>query len=101
MLYYRGSFEVKCVIQHPNALYSDNVMAYDNVVSALGKIFQFHCDSIDSSQVIPTWLNYLLIKGDLIEAKVVNDQLYSMVKRSNRELLGPNIQNLLLCSCRF
>ncbi|KAL2336737.1 hypothetical protein Fmac_011183 [Flemingia macrophylla] len=26
------------VIQHPNALHSDNIMAYDNAVSALGKI---------------------------------------------------------------
>ena len=40
------------MIQHPNALHSDNVMAYDNAVSALGKICQFHRDSIDSAQVI-------------------------------------------------
>ena len=39
------------MIQHPNALHSDNVMAYDNAVSALGKICQFHRDSIDSAQV--------------------------------------------------
>jgi len=39
------------VIQHPNALHPDNVMAYDNAVSALGKICQFHQDSIDSAQV--------------------------------------------------
>ncbi|XP_052110944.1 uncharacterized protein LOC127742404 isoform X2 [Arachis duranensis] len=31
--------------------------------------------------VIPGWLNYLPIKGDLIEAKVVHDQLCSMVER--------------------
>ncbi|KAJ6430753.1 hypothetical protein OIU84_018296 [Salix udensis] len=39
------------VIQHPNAKQPDNVMAYDNAVSALGKICQFHRDSIDSAQV--------------------------------------------------
>lgn len=39
------------VIRHPNALQSENVMAYDNAVSALGKICQFHRDSIDSAQV--------------------------------------------------
>ena len=39
------------VIRHPNALHSDNVMAYDNAVSALGKICQFHRDSIDAAQV--------------------------------------------------
>ncbi|KAL4345112.1 hypothetical protein AHAS_Ahas11G0245800 [Arachis hypogaea] len=56
-------------------------MAYDNAVSALGKICQSHRDSIDFAQVIPAWLNYLPIEGDLIEAKVVHDQLCSMVER--------------------
>ncbi|XLR18810.1 hypothetical protein S83_046722, partial [Arachis hypogaea] len=85
---------LNAVIQHPNALHSDNVMAYDNVVSALEKSCQFHQDSIDSAQVIPAWLNCLPIKGDLIEAKVVHDQLCSMVERSDSELLGPNNQYL-------
>nr|CAB3493578.1 unnamed protein product [Digitaria exilis] len=39
------------VIKHPNALDLDNAMAYDNAVSALGKICRFHRDSIDASQV--------------------------------------------------
>nr|XP_029123663.1 importin-5 isoform X2 [Elaeis guineensis] len=82
------------VIKHPDALHSDNVMAYDNAVSALGKICQFHRDSIDAAQVVPAWLSCLPIKGDLIEAKVVHDQLCSMVERSDRELLGPNNQYL-------
>ena len=30
------------VIRHPNALHSENVMAYDNAVSALGNICLFH-----------------------------------------------------------
>lgn len=32
-------------------------------------------------QVVPAWLNCLPIKGDLIEAKAVHDQLCSMVER--------------------
>ncbi|KAK4608088.1 hypothetical protein RGQ29_001775 [Quercus rubra] len=82
------------VIRHPNALEPDNIMAYDNAVSALGKICQFHRDSIDSSQVVPAWLNCLPIKSDLIEAKVVHEQLCSMVERSDSEILGPNNQYL-------
>ena len=39
------------VIKHPNALDLDNAMAYDNAVSALGKICQFHRDGIDATQV--------------------------------------------------
>ncbi|GER50738.1 importin beta-3 [Striga asiatica] len=82
------------VIRNPNALQPENVMAYDNAVSALGKICQFHRDSIDSAQVVPAWLSCLPIKGDLIEAKVVHDLLCSMVERSDGELLGPNNQYL-------
>ncbi|KAH1194365.1 Importin-5 [Glycine max] len=82
------------VIRHPNALHADNIMAYDNAVSALGKICQFHRDSINAAQVVPAWLSCLPIKGDLIEAKVVHDQLCSMVERSDRELIGPNNQYL-------
>ncbi|KAK4740781.1 hypothetical protein SAY87_024369 [Trapa incisa] len=82
------------VIRDPNALHSDNVMAYDNAVSALGKICQFHRDSIDSSQVVPAWLNCLPIKGDLIEAKLVHEMLCSMAERSDTQLLGPSNQYL-------
>lgn len=39
------------VIRNPNSQHSDNVMAYDNAVSALGKICQFHRESIDAQQV--------------------------------------------------
>ncbi|XP_057982849.1 uncharacterized protein LOC131167857 [Malania oleifera] len=82
------------VIRDPNARHSDNVMAFDNAVSALGKISQFHRECIDAAQVVPVWLSCLPIKNDLIEAKVVHDQLCSMVERSDREVLGPNNQFL-------
>ncbi|WOL08869.1 importin-5 [Canna indica] len=82
------------VIRHPDALQSDNVMAYDNAVSALGKICQFHRESIDATQVFPAWLNCLPLKGDIIEAKLVHEQLCSMLERSDRDLLGPNNQHL-------
>ncbi|KAL6511136.1 hypothetical protein OROGR_022260 [Orobanche gracilis] len=85
---------LNAVIRHPNALQPENVMAYDNAVSALGKISQFHRDSIDSAQVVTAWLSCLPIKGDLVEAKVVHDLLCSMVERSDRDLLGPNNQYL-------
>lgn len=82
------------VIKDPNASQEQNVMAYDNAVSALGKICLFHRDNIDSAQIVPAWLGCLPIRGDLIEAKVVHDQLCSMVERSDSELLGPNNQYL-------
>ncbi|KAK6925778.1 Importin repeat 4 [Dillenia turbinata] len=50
-----------------------------NMLDALNECIQLTC---------------LPIKGDLIEAKVVHDQLCSMVEMSDRELLGPNNQYL-------
>ncbi|KAF2535051.1 hypothetical protein F2Q68_00022330 [Brassica cretica] len=82
------------VIQQPNARQSENAMAYDNAVSAVGKICQFHRDSIDASQVLPAWLNCLPLSNDVIEAKVVHEQLCSMVERQDVDLLGPNNQYL-------
>ncbi|KAJ9179894.1 hypothetical protein P3X46_008207 [Hevea brasiliensis] len=86
--------KLNVIISDPSAHLSDNAMAYDNAVSALGKICQFHRDRIDSAQVVPAWLSCLPIKNDLIEAKLVHDQLCSMVERSDRELLGLNNQYL-------
>jgi len=82
------------VIRHPEARHPDNIMAYDNAVSALGKICQFHRDGIDATQVVPAWLSCLPIKDDKIEAKVVHEQLCSMVERSDTEILGPQNQYL-------
>ncbi|XP_022852318.1 uncharacterized protein LOC111373947 [Olea europaea var. sylvestris] len=45
-------------------------------------------------RVVPAWLSCLPIKGDLIEVKVVHEQLCTMVERFDRELLGPNNQYL-------
>ncbi|XP_059281072.1 uncharacterized protein LOC132034725, partial [Lycium ferocissimum] len=85
---------INVVIMHLRALEPENVKAYDNAVSALGKICQFHGESFDSAQAIPTWLNCLPIKADLEEAKDVHKQLCSMIERSCGELLGPNYQYL-------
>lgn len=50
------------MIRHPDAQHADNVMAYDNAVSALGKICQFHRDGIDASQVYQClWLLLLVL----------------------------------------
>ncbi|XP_060195706.1 uncharacterized protein LOC132624961 [Lycium barbarum] len=85
---------INIVIMHLRARKPENEFAYDNAVSALGKICQFHGETIDSAQVIPAWLNCLPIKADLQEAIFVHELLCSMVERSDRELLGPNYQNL-------
>ncbi|KAL7610059.1 hypothetical protein Lser_V15G13585 [Lactuca serriola] len=71
------------VIRHYNVLHPENVIAYDDAVSALGKICHFHCNSIELAQIITVCLSCFLIKGDLIEAKVVNELLCSMAESSD------------------
>jgi len=41
----------------------------------------FQTESVHASQVVPAWLGCLPIKDDKIEAKVVHEQLCSMVER--------------------
>ncbi|KAG0582851.1 hypothetical protein M758_3G093200 [Ceratodon purpureus] len=81
-------------ISQPTSRSTDNIMATDNAVSALGKICEHQRDSIDGANVVPAWLGCLPLKGDLVEAKIVHEQLCSMVERSDPLLLGPNNQYL-------
>ncbi|KAH9315236.1 hypothetical protein KI387_023863 [Taxus chinensis] len=82
------------VISHPSAFLSDNRIATDNAISALGKICEHQRDCIDASQVVPAWLSCLPIKNDVIEAKVLHELLCSMAERSDPPLLGPGNQYL-------
>ncbi|GLJ16157.1 hypothetical protein SUGI_0269600 [Cryptomeria japonica] len=82
------------VISHPSAFLSDNRIATDNAISALGKICEYQRDFIDASQVVPAWLSCLPIKNDIIEAKVLHELFCSMVERSDPQLLGPGNQHL-------
>lgn len=49
------------MIRHADAQHADNVMAYDNAVSALGKICLFHRDGIDASQVLSMFMATVVI----------------------------------------
>ncbi|MCO5568487.1 hypothetical protein L7F22_022186 [Adiantum nelumboides] len=86
--------KLKELISQPAAFTTDNITATDNAISALGKICEFQRDGIDAAQVVPAWLSCLPIRNDLVEAKIVHDQLCSMVERSDPQLLGANNQNL-------
>lgn len=86
--------KLKIVISQPTAFQAENAMATDNAVSALGKICEFHRDVIDATQVVPAWLSCLPIRTDLVEAKVVHEQLCSLMERSDPILLGANSQYL-------
>ena len=54
-------------------------IANPNLPTQLSKFFFFFFNFF--GQIVPAWLSCLPLKGDLIEAKVVHDQLCSMVER--------------------
>ncbi|KAK7302067.1 hypothetical protein RJT34_12946 [Clitoria ternatea] len=72
-----------------------NEKVHDIAVSALGRICEFHRECIDGSKIVPTWLSFLPLKNDLIEAKVMHEQLCLMVARLDMDLLGAGNQNLV------
>ncbi|XP_059670758.1 uncharacterized protein LOC132316268 [Cornus florida] len=85
---------LNAMIGDPDALNSNNARAYDMAVSALGKICEFHHDRINAAQVFSVWLSYLPLRNDSVEAKLVHEQLCSMLEKLDNELLGPDNINL-------
>ncbi|CAK8566684.1 unnamed protein product [Lathyrus sativus] len=86
--------EISILLKDRNASNSSKNATYDVAVSALGRICEFHRDSIDGSTAVPVWLSFLPLKDDLAEAKIMHEQLCLMVARLDKDLLGAGNQNL-------
>ncbi|KAL4330742.1 uncharacterized protein LOC107633820 isoform X1 [Arachis ipaensis] len=89
------SYLSSVLIKEPNHSISENAKVYDIAVSVLGRICEFHRDTIDGSKIVPAWLSCLPLKNDLIEAKLMHEQLCLMVARLDKDLSGAGNQNLL------
>nr|KYP76005.1 Importin-5 [Cajanus cajan] len=87
--------ELGVLMNHPNRSLSENAKAHDIAVSALGRICEVHRECIDGSKIVPAWLSFLPLENDLIEAKVMHEQLCLMVSRLDKDLLGSGNQNLV------
>lgn len=77
------------LIGAPEARNEENAPATDNAISALGKILENFSSQCDSSKLWAVWLQYLPLRGDDIEAKVVHAQLVRLVRNKNAQLLAP------------
>ncbi|CAK8566680.1 unnamed protein product [Lathyrus sativus] len=71
----------------------DATMLCDTAVAALGKICEFHGDSIDP-KVVPRWLSFLPLKHDSNEARYTHGLLSKLIQRSDKYLFGINNENL-------
>ena len=70
----------------------ENASATDNAVSVLGKILEkFPNQGANAASLWPVWLNYLPLKDDEIEAKIVHAQLVRLVKARNPNLMASNV----------
>ncbi|XP_058748080.1 uncharacterized protein LOC131620907 [Vicia villosa] len=70
-----------------------DVRLCDTAVAALGKICEFHGDSIDP-KVFQRWLSFLPLKQDSIEARYTHGLLSKLIQRSDEYLFGTNNENL-------
>ncbi|KAL2333194.1 hypothetical protein Fmac_014407 [Flemingia macrophylla] len=86
--------ELSVLLNHSNQSLPENAKAHDIAVSALGRICEVHRECIDGSKMVPAWLSFLPLTNDLIEAKLMHEQLCLMVSRLDKDLLGSDNQNL-------
>jgi len=66
----------------------------ENAIAAVGKICQYHSNSVDVSKVLPVWLSWLPVTVDEVESKVTYAQLCSFIESSNPHILGQDYANL-------
>ncbi|CAN6706403.1 unnamed protein product [Malus baccata var. baccata] len=80
------------VIRHPGTSSSNNPTAHVIAVSSLGRICGSYFKSINAPQVVGKWLDFLPLKNDTAEAKLVHARLSAMIEEFHDILLGVNSQ---------
>uniref|UniRef100_A0A7S0VCH6 TOG domain-containing protein n=1 Tax=Polytomella parva TaxID=51329 RepID=A0A7S0VCH6_9CHLO len=76
------------IISAPNARDEDNEMATDNTVGCLGKLIEFHGEVLpeNGAGLANMWIKCMPLKGDLLEAAVVHEQLVRFVEAGDNRL---------------
>ncbi|KAM1189742.1 hypothetical protein ACFX2J_025384 [Malus domestica] len=80
------------VIRHPGTSSSNNPTAHVIAVSSLGRICGSYFKSINAPQFVGKWLDFLPLKNDTTEAKLVHARLSAMIEEFHDILLGVNSQ---------
>lgn len=74
-----------------------NGLAYDNAVGALGRLIKFQEACLDTSTLVPAWINLLPLRFDKHEARTMHDFLAEILL-ANFQTLVQGRQDLLLKS---
>lgn len=84
------------VIQHPSSQEEENLPAYQNAISTLGKVLVEHGGAVDTRTLMPQWLSVLPVPddGDEEEAAVVHATLMRLLRAEHPHLLGEGMANL-------
>eukprot|EP01105_Mastigella_eilhardi_P026308 TRINITY_DN7519_c0_g1_i1.p1 TRINITY_DN7519_c0_g1~~TRINITY_DN7519_c0_g1_i1.p1 ORF type:complete len:1084 (+),score=338.99 TRINITY_DN7519_c0_g1_i1:30-3254(+) len=68
-----------------------DVRATENAVSAIGKIYRFHCSRVNMAETAHLWLSQLPLSQDEVEARRCHDNFAYLLENSN--LLGEDLRN--------
>jgi hypothetical protein len=83
-------------IQRPGADSSESAAATANAVSALFKFIQYRTgnDSSQANELLPIFMSALPVGGDIIEAKIVHENLIKLIQSNNPVILGQGSKNI-------
>jgi hypothetical protein len=84
-------------INEPNARTDEKMIPpTENAISSIGRIIQYQPDVLADKlpQLVDFWVSLLPIEVDIVEAKLVHQQLCHFIKHINALVFGPNGKNL-------
>lgn len=87
------------VCSAPEAFEDENVAATENAVSAIGKLCKRSASV--AAALYPTWVQFLPLKQDKQEARLVHKQLVELIATSNTDVMGPSMERLPDIICIF
>lgn len=84
------------VITQPGSRVDRNAPPTENAISSVGKIILYQTAEVQEKlgEIINMWVNWLPVTVDYIEAKVVHEQLLTLIKNNNALVFGSDFRNL-------
>jgi len=82
------------VITHSEGRTKANLSATENCVSAVTKILKYNNSKVNVNEVIPSWLTWLPVVEDHVEAPHVYGYMCDLIEANHPLVLGPNNSNL-------
>jgi len=85
---------LSAVIAHSDGRTKNNVSATENCVSAVTKICKYNATKVNVNEVLPSWLSWLPVVEDHVEAPHVYGYLCDLIEANHPVVLGQNNANI-------